>query len=181
MTSFRSHCPLLMTGLVITNIQQLHEDQVAMVTRMVGYEEKVCHCVSAYLFSIPFSTIFIAQLAPLSLLSPYASLCLPILPYMISTISMFFPTMRTPTLLSLSFSSQPFTRYQEQDLLVVNFGLLRAISTISTIPTIPTISLPPPKLLYDLSQCSLQPHEHLANSLEIANSLLQHLNLKSYW
>ena len=26
------------------NIQQLHEDQVAMVTRMVGYEEKACHC-----------------------------------------------------------------------------------------------------------------------------------------
>ena len=33
--------------------------------------------LSAYLFLIPFSTIFIAQLAPLSLLSPYASLCLP--------------------------------------------------------------------------------------------------------
>ena len=26
------------------NIQQLHEDQVAMVTRMVRYKEKVCHC-----------------------------------------------------------------------------------------------------------------------------------------
>ena len=102
-------------------------------------------------------------------------------PYVISTISTFFPTLQTPTLRSLSFSSRPFTRYQEQDLLVVNFGLLRAISTISTIPTIPTISLPPPELLYDLSQCSLQPREHLTNSLEIANSLLQHLNSKSYW
>ena len=106
---------------------------------------------------------------------PTLSLCLPMLPYMISTISMFFPTMRTPALLSLSFSSQSFTRYQEQDLLVVNFGLLRAISMIST------ISLPPPELLYDLSQCSLRPREHLTNSLEIANSLLQHLNSKSYW
>ena len=26
------------------DIQQLHEDQVAMITRMVGYEEKACHC-----------------------------------------------------------------------------------------------------------------------------------------
>ena len=26
------------------NIQQLHEDQVAMVAWMVGYEEKACHC-----------------------------------------------------------------------------------------------------------------------------------------
>ena len=33
--------------------------------------------LSAYLFLTPFSTILIAQLAPLSLLSPYASLCLP--------------------------------------------------------------------------------------------------------
>ena len=107
--------------------------------------------LSAYLFLIPFLTIFIAQLAPLSLLSPYASLCLPRLPYVISMISMFFPTMWTPTLLSLSFSSRPFTRYQEQDRLVVNFGLLRAISTISTISMIPMISLPPPELLYNLS------------------------------
>ena len=28
----------------IADIQQLHKDQVAMVARMVGYEEKVCHC-----------------------------------------------------------------------------------------------------------------------------------------
>ena len=146
----------------------------------MGFAQKI-PTVSAYLFLTPFSTIFIAQLAPLSLLSPYASLCLPMLPYMISTISMFFPTLQTPTLLSLSFSSQPFTRYQEQDLLVVNFGLLRAISTISTIPTIPTISLPPPELLYNLSRCSLRPREHLTNSLEIENSLLQHLNSRSYW
>ena len=27
-----------------TDIQQLHEDQVALITRMVGYEEKACHC-----------------------------------------------------------------------------------------------------------------------------------------
>ena len=137
--------------------------------------------LSAYLFLIPFSTIFITQLAPLSLLSPYVSLCFPMSPYVISTISMFFPTLQTPTLLSLSFSSRPFTRYQEQDLLVVNFGLLRAISMILTIPTIPTISLPPPELLYNLSQCSLQSREHLTNSLEIENSLLQHLNSRSYW
>ena len=26
------------------DLQQLHEDQVAIVTRMVGYKEKVCHC-----------------------------------------------------------------------------------------------------------------------------------------
>ena len=109
---------------------------------------------------------------------PYASLCLPMSPYVISTISMFFPTLQTPTLLSLSPSSQPFTRYQEQDLLVVNFGLLRAISTI---PMILTISQPPPELLYDLSQCSLQPREDLTSYLEIVNSLLQHLNLRSYW
>ena len=47
--------------------------------------------VSAYLFLIPFSTIFITQLAPLSLLSPYVSLCFPMSPYVISTISTFFP------------------------------------------------------------------------------------------
>ena len=60
--------------------------------------------VSAFIL-IPFSTIFIAQLAPLSLLSPYASLCLPTSPDAISTISTFFPTLQTPTLLSLSPSS----------------------------------------------------------------------------
>ena len=27
-----------------TDIQQLHEDQVAMIARMVGYEERACHC-----------------------------------------------------------------------------------------------------------------------------------------
>ena len=113
--------------------------------------------------------------------TPYASLCLPMSPNAISTISMFFPTLQTPTPLSLSPSSRPFTRYQEQDLLVANFGLLRAISTISTIPMIQTISLPPPELLYDLSQCSLRPREHLTNSLEIANSLLPHLNSRPYW
>ena len=133
--------------------------------------------VSVFIFN-PFFNHFYRPTHPTV---PTLSLCLPMLPYMISTISMFFPTMRTPTLLSLLFSSRPFTRYQEQDLLVVNFGLLRAISTILMIPTIPMISLPPPELLYDLSQCSLRPREHLTNSLEIANSLLQHLNLKSYW
>ena len=112
---------------------------------------------------------------------PTLSLCFPMSPYVISMISTFFPTLQTPTLLSLSFSSRPFTRYQEQDLSVANFGLLRAISTISTIPTIPTISQTPPELLYDLSRCSLRPREHLTNSLEIVNSLLQHLNSKSYW
>ena len=137
--------------------------------------------LSVYLFLTPFSTISIAQLAPLSLLSPYASLCLPMSPYAISMISTFFPTLQTPTLLSLSPSSRPFTRYQEQDLLVANFGLLRAISTISTIPMIPTISLPPPELLYDLSRCSLQPRKYLTSYLEIANSLLPHLNSRPYW
>ena len=45
--------------------------------------------VSAYLFLIPFSTIFITQLAPLSLLSPYVSLCdlydLDVFPYTADT------------------------------------------------------------------------------------------------
>ena len=130
--------------------------------------------VSIFIFN-PFFNHFYC---PTHATVPTLSLCLPMLPYMISTISTLFPTMRTPTLLSPSLSSRPFTRYQEQDLLVVNFGLLRAISTISTIPT---ISLPPPEFLYDLSRCSLQPCKHLTNSLEIANSLLQHLNSKSYW
>ena len=133
--------------------------------------------VSVFIFN-PFFNRFYHPTRPTV---PTLSLCLPMLPYVISTISTFFPTLRTPTLLSLSFSSRPFTRYQEQDLLVVNFGLLRAISTISTILTIPTISLPPPELLYDLSLCSLWPCEHLTNSLEIENSLLQHLNSRSYW
>ena len=130
--------------------------------------------VSVFIFN-PFFNHFYHPTCPTV---PTLSLCFPMSPYVISTISTFFPTQQTPTLLSLSFSSRPFTRYQEQDLLVVNFGLLRAISTI---PTIPTISLPPPELLYNLSQCSLRPHKHLTNSLEIANSLLQHLNSKSYW
>ena len=130
---------------------------------------------------IYFNPIFNHFYRPTRPTVPTLSLCFPMSPYVISTILTFFPTLQTPTLLSLSLSSQPFTRYQEQGLLVVNFGLLRAISTISTIPTILTISLPPPELLYDLSQCSLQPREHLTNSLEIANSLLQHLNSKSYW
>ena len=136
--------------------------------------------VSVFIFN-PFFNHFYHPTRPTV---PTLSLCFPMSPYVISTISTFFPTLQTPTLLSLSFSSQPFTRYQEQDLLVVNFGLLRAISTISTISTIPTIlmiSLPPPKLLYDLSRCSLRPCKHLTNSLEIENSLLQHLNLRSYW
>ena len=85
--------------------------------------------VSIFIFN-PFFNCFYHPTRPTV---PTLSLCLPMLPYVISTISTFFPTLRTPTLLSLSFSSRPFTRYQEQDLLVVNFGLLRAISTISTI------------------------------------------------
>ena len=134
-------------------------------------------CVSVFIFN-PFFNHFYRPTCPTV---PTLSLCFPMSPYVISMISTFFPTLQTPTLLSLSFSSRPFTRYQEQDLLVVNFGLLRAISTISTILMIPTISLPPPELLYDLPRCSLQPCEHLTNSLEIENSLLQHLNLRSYW
>ena len=90
--------------------------------------------MSAYLFLIPFSTIFIAQLAPLSLLSPYEISAIP-------TISMFFPMTPTLTLLSLLSPHDLITRYQEPDLLVVDFGLLRAISTILM------ISLPPSKLV----------------------------------
>ena len=130
--------------------------------------------VSVFIFN-PFFNHFYHPTHPTV---PTLSLCLPMLPYTISTISMFFPMMWTPTLLSLSLSSRPFTRYQEQGLLVVDFGLLGAISMISTIPT---ISLPPPKFLHNLSQCSLQPRKHLTSCLEIVNSLLQHLNLGSYW
>ena len=97
-----------------------------------------------YLFLIPFSTIVIAQLAPLSLLSPYEI-------SVILTISMFFPMTLTPTLLSLFSPHDLITRYQEPDLLVVDFGLLRAILMILTISMISTISLPPPELLSDLS------------------------------
>ena len=97
-----------------------------------------------YLFLIPFSTIVIAQLAPLSLLSPYEI-------SVILTISMFFPMALTPTLLSLFSPHDLITRYQEPDLLVVDFGLLRAILMILTISMISTISLPPPELLSDLS------------------------------
>ena len=103
--------------------------------------------VSIFIFN-PFFNHFYHPTCPTV---PTLSLCFPMSPYVISMISMFFPTLQTPPLLSLSPSSRPFTRYQEQDLLVVNFGLLRAISTISMIPTILTISLPPPELLYDLS------------------------------
>ena len=142
-----------------------------------GLEWKEKESVSVFIFN-PFFNHFYRPTCPTV---PTLSLCFPMSPYVISMISTFFPTLQTPTLLSLSFSSRPFTRYQERDLLVVNFGLLRAILMISTIPTIPMISLPPPELLYDLSRCSLWPREHLTNSLEIANSLLQHLNSKSYW
>ena len=54
---------------------------IAMGLLVMGMLLSLGPPVSAYLFLIPFSTIFIAQLAPLSLLSPYASLCLPMLPY----------------------------------------------------------------------------------------------------
>ena len=102
---------------------------------------KICvntRLVSVFIFN-PFFNHFYCPTHPtvptLSLCLPTLSLCLPMLPYTISTILMFFPMMWIPTLLSLSLSSRPFTRYQEQGLLVVDFGLLRAISTISTIPT----------------------------------------------
>ena len=130
--------------------------------------------VSVFIFN-PFFNHFYCPTRPTV---PTLSLCFPMSPYASLYDLYNLDVLRTPTLLSLSFSSRPFTRYQEQDLLVVNFGLLRAILTISTIPM---ISLPPPELLYDLSRCSLWPREHLTNSLEIVNSLLQHLNSKSYW
>ena len=47
---------------------------IAMGLLVMGMLLSLGPPVSAYLFLIPFSTIFIAQLAPLSLLSPYASL-----------------------------------------------------------------------------------------------------------
>ena len=39
---FGRHCHTINGN--VANIQQLHEDQVAMVARMVGYEEKAYHC-----------------------------------------------------------------------------------------------------------------------------------------
>ena len=39
---FGRHCHTINGN--TADIQQLHEDQVAMVVRMVGYEEKACHC-----------------------------------------------------------------------------------------------------------------------------------------
>ena len=106
---------------------------------------------------------------------------LPMLPYVILEISPCFPIEWTLTSFSFSLPSRQFTRYQEQDLLVVIFGLLRTIPTIPTILTISTISLPPPDLPYDLSRGSLQTREYLTSYLEMANSLLPHLNSRSYW
>ena len=55
--------------------------------------------VSVYLFLIPFSTIFIAQPAPLSLLSSYVSLCdlydLDVFPYTADTPTLFPLTLLT--------------------------------------------------------------------------------------
>ena len=76
-------------------------------------------------------------------------------PFVISVILMilkFFPMTQTPTLLSPLSPHNLITRYQGQDLLVVNFGLLRAILTILIISMISMISLPPPELLHSLSQ-----------------------------
>ena len=99
---------------------------------------------------------------------------LPMLPYVILTISMCFPIEWTLTFFSFSLPSRPFTRYQEQDLLVASFGLLR------TIPTIPAISLPPPDLPYALSRGSRQTCEYLTSYLEMADSLLPHLDSRPY-
>ena len=57
--------------------------------------------VSVFIFN-PFFNHFYRPTRPTV---PTLSLCLPMLPYTISTISMFFPMTRTPTLLSLSLSS----------------------------------------------------------------------------
>ena len=134
--------------------------------------------VSVFIFN-PFFNHFYCPTHPTV---PTLSLCFPMSPYAslynLYDLDIFPYDADTHTPFPLSLSSQPFTRYQGQGLLVVNFGLLRAISTILTIPM---ISLPPPNLLHNLSRCSLQPRKHLTNYLETANSLLQHLNSKSYW
>ena len=53
-----------------TDIQQLHEDQVAMITRMVGYEEKACHCgdgsdhLSDLSYGVPVKTLLLGPSFP---------------------------------------------------------------------------------------------------------------------
>ena len=100
--------------------------------------QSILYILHGYCQCIYFLTIFIAQLTLLSLLI-----------LVIPKILTFFPMTLTPTLLSPLSPHGLITRYQEQDLLVVDFGLLRAILMI---PMILMISLPPPELLSDLSQ-----------------------------
>ena len=98
-------CSLSLLGTLLADYSlSLELDNTACMLPVLCRVSVQAHLVSAFIL-IPFSTIFIAQLAPLSLLSPYASLCLPMSPDAISTISTFFPTLQTPTLLSLSPSS----------------------------------------------------------------------------
>ena len=53
------------------------EEEIVSSSKGPDISERVQMAVSEFIL-IPFSTIFIAQLAPLSLLSPYVSLCFPI-------------------------------------------------------------------------------------------------------
>jgi hypothetical protein len=137
------------------------------------------HTVSVFIFN-PF---FFHFYCPTRSTVLTFSRSLPMLPYVILKISPCFPIEWTLTSFSFSLPSRQFTRYQEQDLLVVIFGLLRTIPTIPTISTISmisTISLPPPDLPYDLSRGSLQTREYLTSYLEMADSLLPHLDSRPY-
>ena len=62
---FGRHCHTINAN--TSDIQQLHEDQVTMVTRMVGYEEKVCHCgdVSDHLSNLSYGEPVVTLLNPL--------------------------------------------------------------------------------------------------------------------
>ena len=128
------------------------------------------HCVSVFIFN-PF---FFHFYCPTRSTVLTFSRSLPMLPYVILTISPCFPIEWTLTFFSFSLPSRQFTRCQEQGLLVAIFGILRTISTI------PTISLPPPDLPYDLSRGSLQTREYLTSYLEMADSLLPHLDSRPY-
>ena len=89
--------------------------------------------VSVFIFN-PFFNHFYCPTHPTV---PTLSLCFPMSPYAslydLYNLDIFPYDADTHTPFPLSLSSRPFTRYQGQGLLVVNFGLLRAISTILTI------------------------------------------------
>ena len=79
--------------------------------------------VSVFIFN-PFFNHFYCPTCPTVPTPSFVfSLCLPMSPYLISTtptILMFFPMTQTPTLFSLLSPHNLITRYQEQDLLVVD-------------------------------------------------------------